>query len=265
MKIHAISTGSVQIRQRMARSVSGPARRLAMFTGPWSEWLPIHAWAIEHADGVVLVDTGERCGVRDAPFARFRISPEQEIVPQLRTAGVDPAALHTVVLTHLHGDHMDGLASLSPPRVLISAAEARAAAGIAVRATRALIRQPLPDDFAPQAIAFDGPAIGAFPASHPVTADGTISLVPAPGHTSGHSAVLLVEDDLHILLAGDCSYDQQQLLDQHVDAVSPRASLARETMRTVLAHAAMHPTVYLPSHDPGSAGRLAQRAVLEPR
>jgi hypothetical protein len=33
-------------------------------------------------------------------------------------------------------------------------------------------------------------------------------------------------------------------------------------MRTILAHAADHPTVYLPSHDPESVDRLAGSVTL---
>lgn len=84
MRIHPIRTGQVRIRERMRRGVRGPARRAAMLTGPWSEPLPVLAWAIEHPEGVIVVDTGERAGVRDAPFARFEVTPEDELGPGLR-------------------------------------------------------------------------------------------------------------------------------------------------------------------------------------
>ncbi|MCA1657160.1 MAG: MBL fold metallo-hydrolase, partial [Actinobacteria bacterium] len=107
VRVHAIQTGHVSIRERMRRGRPGPLRRVAAFTGPWTGPLPILAWAIEHDEGVIVVDTGERASVRDAPFARFSVSPEEEITPGLRAAGIDPADVGTVVLTHLHGDHMD--------------------------------------------------------------------------------------------------------------------------------------------------------------
>ena len=71
MRIHAIRTGQVRIRTRMRRGIAGPARRAAMFGGPWTQWLPILAWAIEHEQGVIVVDTGEHSRVSDAPFAQF--------------------------------------------------------------------------------------------------------------------------------------------------------------------------------------------------
>ena len=123
-------------------------------------------------------------------------------------------------------------------------------------------RQPLPAGFDPVRLTFDGPPVGAFAASHPLTQAGDVVVVPAPGHTPGHSAVLVVQGDLHRLIAGDASYDQAQLLEHRVDAVSPSAKVARATMDTIVRHAALHPTVYLPSHDPASAQRLAGDVVL---
>jgi hypothetical protein len=34
------------------------------------------------------------------------------------------------------------------------------------------------------------------------------------------------------------------------------------TMKTILAHCAQHPTVYLPSHDPESAARFAAESTV---
>lgn len=233
-----------------------------MFSGPWTGPLPILAWAIEHDEGVIVVDTGESAEVRDVPFARFAVTPDDEVGRGLRAVGIDPDEVRTVVLTHLHGDHVNGIDAFPGARVLTSAAEARFVATPSARAVRAITRQALPPGLDLLPVSFDGPALGAFKASHPLTQTGDVSLVPAPGHTPGHSAVLVVEDDLHRLIAGDSSYDQAQLIDLHVDAVSPRASVARETMRTILRHAAIHPTVYLPSHDPESEARLAASTVL---
>jgi glyoxylase-like metal-dependent hydrolase (beta-lactamase superfamily II) len=74
--------------------------------------------------------------------------------------------------------------------------------------------------------------------------------------------VLVDQGDHHVMLAGDSAYDEAQLLDLHVDAVSPDEEVARGTMQTILEHARRHPTVYLPTHDPASAARLAATQVL---
>ena len=234
-------------------------------TGPWTEPLPLLAWAVEHDEGLLLIDTGERADVRDTRFSRFDVRPDDEIVPRLRALGLDPGDVTTVVLTHLHGDHVNGVAAFKHARVLVSAAELRFAKTLQGRFGRRLAHQALPTGFAPTAVDFERPAIGAFSASHAVVQRGDVIMVPTPGHTPGHSAVLVIEDNLHRLIAGDVTYYQAQLLDIHVDGVSPKPAVARETMRAILRHAEMHPTVYLPSHDAESPIRLTGNSLLAPR
>jgi glyoxylase-like metal-dependent hydrolase (beta-lactamase superfamily II) len=264
--IHPLTTGRVRIKQAMRRGVgSGLARRSRiMRPGPMTEWLPIHAWAIEHPEGLLLVDTGETHAARDQTFAEFAVAPEDELDHQLAAAGLAPQDVGTVVLTHIHGDHADGVPHVPAARVRAGAREIEVTDSLQGRLQRRLVRQPLPPGFHAEAIALDGPAFGAFAASAPLTADGRIVAVPTPGHTPGHLAVVVVQDDHHVLLAGDVSYDQAGLVELAVDGVSPDEEVARATMRTVLAHAEGHPTVYLPSHDPASAARLAATDLLVP-
>jgi N-acyl homoserine lactone hydrolase len=256
--IHPLSTGTVRIKQAMHRGVGTGLRRRAriMLPGPMTDWLPIHAWAIEHPEGLLLVDAGERAAVRDQAFAAFAVRREDELDHQLRAAGFAPADVATVVLTHIHGDHIGGLPHVPGARLLAGADEIAVTDSLAGRLTRRVVRQPLPPGFAPAPLVLDGPAFGAFAASAPISADGRIVAVPAPGHTPGHLAIVVVQDDHHVLLGGDSAYDQTQLLDLQVDGVSPQDDVARATMRTILDHATQHPTVYLPSHDPRSAERL---------
>jgi N-acyl homoserine lactone hydrolase len=262
-RIIPLTTGTVSITEAQRRGQGrGLARRLAMFTdGRFTDPRPIHAWAIAHRDGVLLVDAGELSSVRNQRFARFDVGREDEIDRALAAARI--GAVDAVVITHLHGDHMDGLARLEGTPVLVAAAELRAAARVDARITRRVLRQPLPRPFAPRPFAFDGPPIGAFASSHPLTADGTVHAVPAPGHTLGHTAILVDQADHHVLLCGDAGYDQSQILDRQVDGVSPDAAVALATIDVIRANARLHPTVVLPSHDPESLARLEARAVLE--
>jgi N-acyl homoserine lactone hydrolase len=264
LPIHALTTGHVRILDTMHRGVGRGLRRRAKLLrpGPMGAWLPIHAWLIEHPEGPLLVDAGERHTARDAPFATFRVTREDELDHQLRSAGVAPEDVATVVFTHIHGDHVGGLPHVAGARQLAGAREIAVAGGIGARIQRRATRQPLPPGFAPAPIALDGPAFGAFAASAPLTADGRVVAVPTPGHTPGHLSVVVVQPDHHVLLAGDASYDQAQLQDRQVDGVSPDDDVAIDTMQTILDHAAAHPTVYLPSHDPASAQRLRTTSTL---
>ena len=264
LTITPLSTGAVSIKETMRRPPGGgPRRRTAMLLpGPMTGELPIHAWIIEHPDGLILVDAGESHTARDQLFASFHVRREDELDHALQAAGYSPSDVATVVLTHIHGDHVGGLPHVPGARVLVSAAELRFAMSLAGRAQRRIARQPLPPGFHADGLTLDGPGFGAFASSTPLTADGRVVAVPAPGHTVGHLAVVVVQDDHHVLLGGDSAYDQSQLLDRRPDGVSPKASVARATMDTILGHARLHPTVYLPSHDPESVARLRAVATL---
>ncbi len=265
LTITPLTTGTVRIKAAMQRGRgSGMRRRAAMFRpGTWSDPLPIHAWLIHHEDGPILVDTGEISTTRDTPFARFQVAPEDEIQHQLARHDLTAADLRLVALTHVHVDHANGVARLGGVPVVTSDAELRFVRSLESRATRLLLRQPLPRGFDPRPVGFDGPPTGAFDSSHLLTAEGRVRMVPAPGHTPGHAAVLVDRDDHHVLLCGDAGYDVAQIQDHHPDGVSPDEHVARATMDVILEHARMQPTVVLPSHDPHSAVRLERREYLE--
>jgi N-acyl homoserine lactone hydrolase len=269
LRIVALTTGSVRVHDDMHRGRgAGLVRRARILRkGPMGAALPIHAWLVKHPrEGRILVDTGETHAARDASFAAFDVAREDELDHQLRAvANIEPAAVDRVVLTHVHGDHVDGLPHVAHAPVFASAREIAVAASLAARATRRLTHQPLPEPFAPRPLALDGPPVGAFPSSTPLTADGRVIAVPAPGHTPGHLAVLVVQPDHHVLMIGDAAYDLAQLQDLQVDGVAPRASVAKDTMSRILRHADGHPTVVLPSHDPDAARRLAATEILRRR
>jgi N-acyl homoserine lactone hydrolase len=256
--IRPLTTGHVQIHEAMHRGVGTGLRRRAriMRKGPMGPPLPIHAWLIEHPEGVLLVDAGETHTARSATFAHFHVTREDELDRQLQAAGLAPGDIAQIVLTHIHGDHVDGLPHVPHARVFASADEVAIARSLQAKATRTLVRQPLPAGFAPVPFAWDGAPVGAFATSHAFTGDARVLAVPAPGHTLGHVAILVRQGDHDVLIGGDSAYDLQQLLDLHVDGVSPKDDVAQATMRTILEHSRQTPTVYLPSHDPRSAERL---------
>ena len=166
------------------------------------------------------------------------------------------------MLTHHHGDHVDGTAHVRAP-VRIHDAELRFLGGAFSRVMRRVLRQPLPAGFAPEPFALDGGPFGAFARSRALSDDGRIVAVATPGHTPGHVSVICVDDDgRHVMLAGDATDSLEQLMSRRADAVGPDPKVHVATLDTILAHCAAHPTVYLPSHDPDSAARLADAVTV---
>jgi glyoxylase-like metal-dependent hydrolase (beta-lactamase superfamily II) len=169
----------------------------------------VHSFVVEHPAGLCVFDTGQtarvaRPGSHPAwhPYlrlARFELGAADELAPQLRADGLDPGDVRWVVLSHLHTDHVGGVAEFGGARVLVARKEWELAQGFRGR-LRGYLPQRWPPGLAPELVDFAGPAVGAFPASHDVAGDGRLLLVPLPGHTPGHSGLLV---DQRLLLAGD--------------------------------------------------------------
>jgi glyoxylase-like metal-dependent hydrolase (beta-lactamase superfamily II) len=273
MKIHAIQTGSVRIKQAQVRGKGrGLRRRLQVFTDPrWTGWLPTYAWMIEHREGVIVVDTGQGMHLLDSatslhPYLRweveFRLEREQEIGPQLRTLGVAPRDVKQVVLTHLHIDHDGGLAHFPQSEILVARRELDIAHGWAGR-LRGYMPHRWPSWFDPVAVDLDRDPFGPFAASRRLTATGDVIAVATPGHTAGHLSVMAIDDGITCVLAGDASYTEALMLAGQIDGVSADDAAASETLGALKRLAAERPIVYLPTHDPESAERLASRHVIE--
>jgi glyoxylase-like metal-dependent hydrolase (beta-lactamase superfamily II) len=206
MKIHALTTGAVQVKYSFLVPGNGARRQLNLFLpGDWADPLPIHCWAIEH-DGVLrLVDTGETASARNVPFARMHVTRAQEPPGAMQAAGLAVDDVSEVVITHAHGDHVDGLVHVRQ-RILINEVELRSLATPMVRVMRRVLRQPLPPGFAPEPFVLDNGPFGAFGRSRPLSADGRIMAVGTLGHTPGHVSVICIDDaGRHVMLGTSSS------------------------------------------------------------
>jgi glyoxylase-like metal-dependent hydrolase (beta-lactamase superfamily II) len=217
VQVRCLTTGRVRGKRR-----TGPLRYLP---GGWSdETLPVHAFAVDHPDGICLFDTGQTARAsrggyhpRWHPYlrlARFELAPEDEVASQL-----DPLTVRWVVISHLHTDHVGGLSAFAHADVLVSRVEWERAAGMPGR-LRGYLPQHWPAGLTPRLVDFSGPAAGPFAASHDVAGDGRLLVVPLPGHTPGHAGLLV---DGETLLAGDASWpsDELRVLGAHDPGLRP--------------------------------------------
>jgi N-acyl homoserine lactone hydrolase len=238
----------------------------------WTEPLPIFAFAIEHPEGVIVVDTGETARVSEPgyfprwqPFFRFavreQVQPEQEIAPQLEDLGILAADVRRVVITHLHTDHAGGLHHFPDNEILVSRAELDYAAGLRGR-LRGYPNKRWPAWFRPTRVDLPADRFGPFPASMALTEAGDVPLVPVPGHSPGQLAVVVEDGDHAVFLAADSSYTEDALLRGVVDGVAPDEAAERLTHERIRAYAGNTPTVYRPTHDPETAARLAERRPI---
>jgi glyoxylase-like metal-dependent hydrolase (beta-lactamase superfamily II) len=272
VRIHAIQTGRVRIKaSQIAGKGHGLARRLApLVDREWSDWLPTLAYAIEHRDGVILVDTGASAGLKRLPrwhpyfrlAVRFDIEPDEEAGPQLRAIGVGPADVKRVVLTHMHIDHDGGVGAFPMSEILVSPGELEIASGLAGR-LRGYLPQRWPKRFDPKPLVLDSAAYGPFARSRRLTADGAVVAVATPGHTRDHLSVVVDTGEAAVFIAGDASYTEEAMLAGRIDGVGADENAELATLAAIRAFAASRPTIYLPAHDPDAARRLVERRATQ--
>lgn len=187
---------------------------------------------------------------RNPPVPGF-VSPWLD---RLALAGVRPEEVDTVVMTHLHHDHAGWNTTLEPDGAL------RPTSGNA----RHLVARAEYDSAVPQGRRRVGPAPHIRDSVLPLEAAGLLDLVedgtqvaegiqilPAPGHTPGHSIVEITGGDRPVLVIGDLVHHPLQVNDPGVSvAMCSDPELSARSRRRVLAHAADTGAVLLAAHLP---------------
>jgi len=103
----------------------------------------------------------------------------------------------------------------------------------------------------------DDPALAPFAAAHDLMGDGSLVLLPTPGHTPGSMSLLVRRPgQAPLLLVGDLTYETELLEAGRIPGVGEKAGL-RQASAMVRQLTERHPDlVVLPAHDPGAAERL---------
>ncbi len=282
-KASVVSTGSVSIHPEHVFASGKPLYWWLFTSRRWTEPLPINVYVIEHKDGLVLFDTGQdRASITDPGYfpggitgvmydrlARFEIAPEQTLTAQLAAIGYDIRDVRTAVISHLHQDHIGGLRELTGAEIIVSRREWET------------LREPLPEMKGllrshielpglqwrfvdPEPLA--DPTIAPFTSGHDLFGDGSMVLLPTPGHTPGSLSMLVRQaGDIPLLMVGDVTYDAGLLKAGHVPGVGEKKRLTETTSMINQLRERQPGLTILAAHDPGAAAALATaRRTLTP-
>ena len=193
MKLNFLPAG----RLRMKKSVYVPGvDRSELFD------VPVSSALMRHKQGNVLFDTGyhpsvvENAEARWGPLAKVMkpvMSAEETLLPGLACVGLEPNDIDVVVNSHLHSDHCGCNEFFKKATVLVHAKELEAASAANAEAAGYLRKD------------WDcGRPIDAVTGERDLFGDGSVVLVPLPGHTPGTlSALVSLDRDGRFLLASD--------------------------------------------------------------
>ena len=201
-EITALYDGAIELDAKLLRHAkAADLNRLLsrMFVGNPKMQTAVNAYLINTGSHLVLVDTG----------AAKLFGPSLGYVLQnMKAAGYEPDQVDTVVITHLHGDHMGGLNDASGQPIFPKA--------------RVLVSQADNDFWLSQKVAEEAPAkaqpyfkmardtVAPYLASGQwhTFSDGSvlvpgIEAVKANGHTPGHTAYAVESEGQKLLIWGD--------------------------------------------------------------
>lgn len=272
IKVHAVQTGQISVKNNF-RTKKGPGliSKLNILLGhQYTEFMPIWTWVIEHPEGIIIIDTGdieeadhsafykhESIGTKfnlKAMSSKRNIPKDEELNNQLAKLNIKPEQVSKIILTHLHGDHTDGLKFFPSNEIIVNELE--------YKHPYSNLPTTYPKWFKPTLINFSKDRVDCFDDAYAITKSEDILLVPTPGHTRNHCSILFKTDKEHILIAGDTSYHQQQLADNIFAGANIDYEKSQETYNVIREYASKFPTIYLPSHDENSGNRLINKATL---
>lgn len=156
-----------------------------------------------------LVHTGAHLVLVDTGTAKA-LGPALGAIPDnIRASGYDPAQVDTVLLTHLHPDHVNGLLT-ADGKAAFPNAEVRMAKAESDYWLDEAVAAKAPSDVQPffkmaRDVLTPYIAAGRFRPFGPreETLLPGVRAVPAAGHTPGHTAYLFSSGDQHLLAWGD--------------------------------------------------------------
>lgn len=271
--ISVVSTGTGEQHKEHRYGSRLPQMWWVLTSQSWIE-LPISAFVLHHRDGLVLFDAGLDPAITSDPnyissaigrfllprIFRLHIEPGDALDQKLKNIGFNASDVRKVVVSHLHFDHVGGIAHVPQADLLVANDEWRQLSEPHPE-REWILREHIelpgakwrPFDFAPTNDAVLEPFGGCFD----VMGDGSMMLLPTPGHTPGSLSMLVrTVGAPPLLLIGDLAYAGALLMTDQVPGTGDAAQLKATYAKVRTLKESLPDLVILPSHDPQTADAL---------
>ena len=278
--IHEVSVVTTGYGLAHAEHISGTRKPapLWIFFGKDRVRLPINVYVIEHTQGLVLFDAGADPRVATDPdywptpltglFMRnifeWEITPEDNLANQLELAGYAAADVSKVVISHLHADHVGGIGDVPQADLFVARDAWEHMKGPHPEREMVLRRDIAILGAKWNEIAFeptDDPALAPFSESFDLMGDGSMIVLPTPGHMPGAVSMLVRRSDgAPLLLVGDLTYGEEFLDQDRTPATGDTEVLLESFVKVRALKETMPGLVILPAHDLQARDKL-ERSV----
>ncbi len=181
----------------------------------------------------------------------FTVSVDRTIIEQLGDLELSADDIGMVAASHYHFDHIGQLAGFKDATLLIGAAD-WSAVNSEAEGQSFIDKAP----FAPW-LGDDAGEVTAIAKDHDVFGDGSVIIKSMPGHTPGHSALLVrLPETGNIMLTGDLYHFEEQVTNRGVPQFNTnRADTLASMARFDQMAANLDATVVI-QHDPRHLDRL---------
>jgi len=272
--IQVLSSGWAEQHKEHRYGTWKPRLLWALTSRSWVR-LPLTYFLIDHRDGPVLFDTGLDPAIATDPgyisqaigrfllrrIFRLHISQKDRLDRVLAKAGYRALDIRIAVLSHLHFDHVGGIAHVPQAKLLVSERE------------YAQLSNPHPERewILKEHIAIPGaqwqpvgwqptddPLFTDFEGVHDVLGDGSMILLPTPGHTPGSLSMLIRQEGwAPVLLVGDLTYEARLLEQNIAPGTGDKAMLLSSFAKVKALKKRLPDLVIVPSHDFAATNDIA--------
>lgn len=271
MRVYPLHVGDTLVPYEQfygGTTLSGLGGTLQLLNSDRFLWVPIYMFLVDHpVVGPFVIDTavnaemvynyeeyfsGNAGAVSRLLGEEYRLQSDQEVTAQLAQFGYTPDDIELVVLTHSHDDHVGGLPYFQDARIVLSEVEFEIVEFVTETSGLPVNTRFYEGVTCWEPVSFSDGTFHDFESSQDLFGDGSVILIPTPGHSEGSLSVIMNMGDYHLLLPGDSVYTMRHLdptqVSQFIPDTDPAVMIGSIEQLNGL-RAALEDVIVVPSHD----------------